>query len=317
MPRGRTEAEVKASFPPEWRDLPLFSYSQLTTADRCDFLWYIKYGLRQKSGKNSPRLDMGSFTHTFLADLYQCIADQGMTAHDWVQVRMNVVLMEIMDSLNFDDQISAAAKAMQLIQRYVRSDVLAGHTPVGIEMHFAVLVTPPSGRSFVLQGYVDLITIDSHGQIWVWDHETADKLWPPRSIKTFLQLPLYQMLLRADGINVHGVMVNRLNSYIYKDMDAQPDAKLFKREPKIWTPGQLENIRREFIQLAESTLDLMEGKRPARRSISSACFNCDMVGGCFANLEGEDLVESLQVNHDRQVAFRSMPAGSSITYVED
>lgn len=317
MPQHRNLDELRRSLPEEWRRLPVFSYSQLTTADQCGFLWYIKYGLRLKAHNNAPKRDMGTFTHQFLADMYKSIADHGMTPQQWMEVRLIGLLTDIIDNLDFPDQVVAANNAFSLVQRYCASDVLQGHTPVGIEQHIMIRVITPSGRDIILQGYLDLITLDAQNKLWIWDHETAEGLWPPKSIKMFLQLPVYQILLSTEGMKVHGVLVNRLNSRPYKDMAVQPDTKLFRRDKKIWTPGQLNNIWAEFMALVDDTLDLMEGKRQARRSIGRHCFNCDFVGGCFANLEGEDLVESINIFNDKQVAFRGIPAGNSITLLED
>lgn len=313
MPRGRDLDEVRAALPEQWRHLPVFSYSQLTSADKCGMFWYIRYHLKQKvTARNTDKRDLGTFAHAFMADLYRSIADHGMTAEQWLDTRFQASLMEVLDQMDLPDQITAVNAASKVVRRYCRTDVLAGHTPVGIEQHFMSHVTTPTGREFILQGYVDLFTVDPRGRIWAWDHETSENLWPPKSIKSFLQLPVYQVLMQAEGYDVHGVMVNRLNSHIYKNMDAEPDTKLFRRESRIWTPGQLNNIWKEFLALADHTLDLMSGRAQVRRSITPNCFRCDYVGGCFAALEGHDLIESLQIASNQHQSYRGVPVGESL-----
>lgn len=314
MPRGRDLETLVDSLPEEWKDLPIFSYSQLQTQDRCSFEWYTKYALKLKIKSNSSkRMDVGEYTHLFLADLYQQIADHGMSTTEWVEERLNPMVLQIIDGLHFEDQISSVAVAMKLMQRYCRSNVLSGHAPVGIEQHFFVVVEAPSGRYFVLQGYIDLLTIDMRNQVWAWDHGTTE--WMKRNIhyKALLQLPVYQVLLQADGMPVTGICVNLLNSRDYKDMDAQPDAKMFKRDFKIWTPGQLSNIWNEFMALADETLDMVEGKIKARRSIRHDCDRCDMYGPCMANLAGEPLEDAMIAYSNSQANLRGIPAGTSVT----
>lgn len=312
MPRGDDLRYLKESLPEDWKDIPILSYSQLMTLDRCSFLWYVKYGLKLKVNKANKYLDRGSFTHTLLHDLYMSIA-AGMSAQEWSNTRLNPMVMDIVDSLNFEDQISSAATAMKLVERFCRTDVLGDHIPVGAEQHFFVLVTTNSGRKFILQGYVDLITIDSLGRVWVWDHKTGERLWSSLRVKMFIQLPIYQILLRADGMDVYGLIVNQLNSYPYKDMNAQPDDKLFKRDPIIWSPGQLQNVWNEFMGLAEEALDLIAGDTTIRRSIRDDCHNCDMLSPCHANLSGEPLNEAIVAYSNHNVAFRGMPAGTGVT----
>lgn len=313
MPRGNDLDTLRKSLPDDWKDIPILSYSQLMTADRCSFLWYVKYHLKLKSNKRSEKLDIGTFGHQFLHDLYSSIMD-GMSQKEWVEVRLNPMVMDIVDSLNFEDQIVAASKAMQLVERYCRSDVLSGHTPVGSEQHFFVLVETRSGRRFILQGYIDLLTIDPKERVYIWDHKFTTPLWSRIRIKSVIQLPIYEILLQADGIPVYGVCVNLINSYPYKDLHAQPDDKLFYRDLNYWTPGQLSNIWNEFVTEAEDVLDLIEGKRPARRSLrDDGCYSCDMRHPCFAHLSGIPLDDAVRDFNEQQTVFRSMPAGTSVT----
>lgn len=282
------------------------------TADRCAFLWYIKYAQRLKVNSRKQKLDTGSFTHTLLHDLYDSVMNQ-MSVEDWLRTRLNAVTYGIIDSLDFEDQIISASHAMMLVQRYCKSDILSGHTPVGSEQHFFVHVTTNTGRQFILQGYVDLITIDPKSRICIWDHKTAERMWSPLRIKMVIQLPVYQILLQADGINVNGVCINLLNTTQYKDLNAQPDEKLFRRDTTFWTPGQLQNVWSEFLALADDTLDLIDGIKTARRSIrDDSCYQCDFFSPCHANLCGEPLDGAVQVYSDHQVAFRGIPAGTSV-----
>lgn len=313
MPRGKDLDLLKESLPEDWKDIPVLSYSQLMTADRCKYLWYVKYSLELKVNKKNPKLDIGHFGHTLLHDLYSSVMD-GMTQDQWLEERLNPMVMDIIDRLDFEDQIVSCSTAMRLVQRYCRSDIFSGHTPVGSEQHFFILVETNNKRRFILQGYTDLITIDHRNRVWIWDHKFTSPLWSSFRIKTIVQLPIYQILLQADGIPVHGCCINQINSQAYKDLNAQPNTKLFNRDFNIWTPGQLSNIWNEFCILAEDALDLIEGKTIARRSMrDESCYMCDMVGPCHAHLSGEPLKEAVLMYNEQRNAYRSIPAGTGVT----
>lgn len=315
MYRGTNLAELKASLPEIYSQVPWLSYSQLQTADRCGYLWYVKYQMKLKPAKsNTKYLDRGDYVHRFLHDLYTMVATGQMTQHEWLEQRMDSVLMDIIDSLDFQDQIKYAHNALKVVQRYCNSDILSGHAPVGSEEHFFVLVTLPDSRQFVLQGYVDLITMDEKNLVWVWDHKAPERLWPRVRTWWAIQLPIYLILMRASGISVHGTVINQLNAFDYKNFDNEPDDKLYDRIFQVWTPAQLNNMWAEFLALATDVLDMREGRRQIRRSIrDDSCYKCDMMRPCNAHLSGEDLTTAVEVHSKRNVHFRSLPVGSGVT----
>jgi hypothetical protein len=263
---------------------------------------------------NTKYLDRGNYVHKFLDDLYRSVAAGQMTQEQWLEERMDAILLEIIDSLDFADQTPYVLNAMKVVQRYCQSDILSGHHPVGSEEHFFVLVTLPDGRQFVLQGYIDLLTMDLKNLVWVWDHKAPEKLWPKTRSWMAIQLPIYTILLRANGVAVHGNVLNLLNAYNYKNFNEQPDEKLYDRIFQVWTPAQLNNIWAEFLALAAYVLDMREGRTTIRRSIrDDDCYKCDLFRPCNAHLAGEDLATSVEVHSSRNVHFRSLPVGSGVT----
>lgn len=313
MPRGNDAEELLARLPAEMRSLPLLSHSQLQVADRCAYQWYVRYhlGLKVRGGA-SKKLDTGNFTHQLLADLYRSVSE-GMSVQEWLNARLNNVMMEIIDSLSMEDQIQSASHSMRLIQRYCRTDIFMGHTPVGVEQHFVTLVTAPSGRQFLLQGYTDLITIDKRGVIYVWDHKISEHGWSTLRLQMSIQLAAYQVLLRSEGLNVSGIGINRLEGREYKDLDAQPDAKLFRRFTHVHSPAQLQNLWSEFLMMAEHLLDIAEGKAKARRSLRDDCYSCSLFAPCFSALSGDPIQEAVEVYSGHREMFRGLPAGGTVT----
>lgn len=316
MPRGTDLESLKARLPDDWKDVPIFSFSQLTTADRCTFKWHLKYQLKHKTPGN-PRMDTGTFIHQLLFDLYMSMKNLGITAREWTEKRQAMVLAQIVDELKFPaDQMHSVSTANRIVNRYCYTDVLEGHTPVGAEEHFYVLVTLNSGRRFILQGYVDLITIDAFGRVWVWDHKGGEQLWKPMRIRMEIQLPIYQILLRSDGMDVYGVCVNQLNSFPYKKLDEQTNDKLFQRSFDVRSPIQLKNIWSEFTTLGEEVLDLVEGRTKPRRSLQDHdCYKCDQAHLCLRGLNGELLDEALAEQDDFMYKYRAMPAGDGVTII--
>lgn len=321
MYRGTDLQELKGSLPEIYQTVPWLSYSQLQTADRCAYKWYVKYQMKLNPKQaNTKYLDRGNYVHAFLNDLHRSVINLGMSQEQWLEERLDLILLEIIDSLDFADQAQYVYNAMKVVQRYCRTDILGGHTPVGSEEHFFVLVDLPprqgenQNRQFVLQGYIDLLTIDPKSLVWVWDHKAPEKLWAKTRSWMAIQLPIYLILLRANGVAVHGTVINQLNAYNYKNFDNEPNEKLYDRIFQVWTPAQLTNIWAEFLALASFVLDLREGRVPARRSIRDEdCYKCELFRPCNAHLAGEDLQTSVEVHSARNVHFRSLPVGSGVT----
>lgn len=312
MPRGQDLEILKASLPPEWADVPIFSYSQLLMADRCGFSWYMSYHLKLGTDKKKSALDKGSFGHRMLQSLYDAVVSGKYDGPTWASEQLTSIVMEISEDLKWQDQLSDLAAAMKITERYAFTDLLSGHTPVGTEQHFFILVTLPSGFRFVLQGYVDLTTIDQRERVWVWDHKFTSKMWTPVQLMMDSQLPIYQLLLRGDGIPVHGLAVNQLNSYPYKDMAAQPNDKLFKREWMFRSEIQLQNIWTEFTALAERVGRLMRGDETIYRSLRKDCSMCDFNVPCHDSLSGVPIQEAVVSFNQGTAARRGMSGGTSI-----
>jgi hypothetical protein len=317
MPRGHDLEILKASLPSDWQDVPIFSYSQLLMADRCGFSWYMNYYLKLKTKKKKAALDKGSFGHSMCQSLYNAVIDGQYDGPTWAAEVLPSIVMEISEGLEFQDQLTELAAAMKIVERYAYTDLLSGHSPVGTEQHFFVLVTTPSGFRFVLQGYTDLTTIDQRERVWVWDHKFTGKMWTPIELMMDSQLPVYQMLLRADGIPIHGLVVNQLNSYAYKDMAAQPNEKLFKREFMYRSEIQLSAIWTEFLALAERVGRMMAGTEPIYRSLRKDCSMCDYNVPCHDNLSGTPIAEAVESYNIGTAARRGMPAGESVEIVVD
>lgn len=316
MPRGTDLEVLKASLPTEWKDVPVLSYSQLMQADRCGFAWYLNYFLKLKTKARKSALTKGSYGHELLESLYRSLM-AGESPEFWEERRLPVVLNYLLDAVEYDDQSVDLAAAMKIVQRYAGTDLLSGHTPVGTEQYFFTMVTTPRGFQFVLQGYVDLITTDVRGQTWVWDHKFTGKMWTPVQLMMDSQLPIYQMLLRADGIPVHGLVINQLNSYAYKDMAAQPNDKLFKREFMFRSEVQLQNIWAEFMALAERVGRMMTGAEPIYRSLKKDCSMCDYNTACHDNMSGTPIEEAVEAFNEGAGARRSMPAGTGVDIILD
>lgn len=319
MARGEDLEILKASLPVEWQNVPIFSYSQLLMADRCGFSWYLNYVLGLKTEKKKAALDKGSFGHKMVEDIYITMMQNGgaFDPDAWVKDRLPIVVMEISQTLKYQDQFVELAAAMKIVERYAHTDLLSGHTPVGTEQHFFILVQTPSGFRFVLQGYTDLTTIDARGQVWVWDHKFTGKMWTEIQLMMDSQLPIYQILLRTDGIPVHGLMVNQLNSYAYKDMAAQPNEKLFQRKPMFRTEGQLQAIWTEFLALAERVGRMMTGQETIYRSLRKDCDMCAYNGPCHDALSGTPIEVAIEAFNEGAAAKRSGNAGTSIEIVSD
>jgi ATP-dependent helicase/DNAse subunit B len=309
MPRGSSRQEVLDSLPEEWQGLPLLSYTQMMQFDRCAFAWYLNKHLEVRSPVRSRALDTGSYVHSGLQVVTDRIIELDQPSlfspDEWINDKLPQLVMEWSSEIEQTDQLVSIANAQQILTRYIGQGyvgMFGAHTPVETEAHFIILVETPRGRKFLLQGYVDLITYDDKGRLFIWDHKTGKKFWSDIEIIMDTQLPVYEILLVSEGINAAGLVINQLNSYPYKDPAAKRNDELFRREFTYRTPIELGHIREEFVAMADALLDVAEGVQPARRSLKKECKMCTYNGVCLNLLKGYDEETAIDIWRDNKLS---------------
>jgi CRISPR/Cas system-associated exonuclease Cas4 (RecB family) len=279
---------LERSMSSDMEDWPIFSYSQFQSWDRCEELWYYAYFRNWIKIRKEAGLNLGSELHLSFKNWYDmAIAkipkdDRREKVMAYFTERIN----EAEGTRNADDQLIALNKALRLSMRYFQEFAPhedAGHRIIATEYHFTVPFKTGNGRNFILQGYIDLLT-EYEGRLWVWDHKSMQsQFWSPVQVMMEPQTPLYAAALRELGENIHGVIINMINTYDYKKPVDVPVEKLFRREKAYRSQTELNSIVQEMKFIVD---DIIENYETPRRSLRLDCKNCSFQEPCLMKIKG-------------------------------
>lgn len=275
----------------QYPDIPIVSYSQVNTFDRCELAWDLSYRRGWKTTKRFQKMELGSMTGKLLNVLYETRDEKAIVP----------IINEWLNGPTDGFVLSNIATATWLATRYFH-DIMPTQAfkVIGIEKHFEVLLTTPLGRKYILQGYIDLLVENLDGTIWVWEHKTTGRFWTPIQAQMQPQLPTYAAGLRALGINVCGIVVNMLNNYDYKKKeDVTPD-KLFRNLETYRTPVELDNFLINVGRKVDRMIDL--GPHP-ERSLRQECDRCQFQEPCLMEMKGLVIEDVLRAGFRQKSGF--------------
>lgn len=283
-------------FQQEW---PVFSHSQLSSFASCEFKWYMNYKLGYTAEVKADYFTLGSLVHEALDSLYRHIME-GMSARNWFD---NIFPHEI-DALIAKDpeNIVHIGHATFLMSRYVQEQPTmdVGNKIHESEKYFLVPMESRNGRPFLLQGYVDLITIDHHGNYVIWDHKTGTRHWSPVEVQMDSQLPTYGIALRELGYPIGAYCINFLNTYDYKKREEVLNEKLFKRDIVYKGDTELRSRARNLLTLVDRVLDAYESDDEPLRHLRRDCRMCGFKDPCELSLGGINVTHSLEMSHKKK-----------------
>jgi hypothetical protein len=277
---------LEASMSSDPNDWPIFSYSQTQSWDRCELLWHFQYVEKWTPKAQETFLGLGSEIHQANALWYQMIQagykfdDRMKNMETYFRGRVNEYAMK-------QEFLPVVSRCMTLMMKYFtewspQQDL--GHKVLAVEHHFTTPFKTGKGRNYILQGYIDLMTL-YRNKIFVWDHKSMEnKFWTPDEVKMEPQGPLYLASLREQGEKVHGMIINMFNTYDYKK--GQSDVtKLFHRESDYKSDKQLNVIVQEVGFIID---DIIENYTTPRRSMRRDCGKCKFREPCFMMMKGID-----------------------------
>lgn len=262
------------------------SLNQALTWDRCRFLWKLKYKDKWEKIWRGYRLEMGNMGHAMLFDWYKTGQDHSPEfANAWLTDLGNLDAEQI-------ENVATAVSMFKLYREMFSPEHDRDRHTLELEYHFEVELTTPQGRIFILEGYIDRLSQDHKGFVWIEDYKWTQKFWSPTEVSMDPQLPLYAGALRALGIPVHGCMVTQVNTYPYKKdgrqkkLAAEGIESLIKRE-KFHVPEAQSNL---LIETYGTMMDEIIDAEDYRRSQRRECKSCDMQEPCLMGLRGIDPV---------------------------
>lgn len=266
---------------------PVVSFSQLQTLDRCKLQWSFKYIHKFDTTKRRTRMDIGTMGHEMLFDWYTTGVDHSE----------EYVTNKLKDWGSLDaEQIKAINLAAAMFRLYVSefSPLVDRELDTrGLEYHFEVPMQTPLGRSYVLQGYIDRMSVDRRGHLWVEDYKWTSRFWSQGELQMDPQLTFYAGALAYLGFDVHGTMITQVNTYDYtaKSRAIKTIDELFKRELIYRSPVEISTVMFEVGHLVDELLELQEaeGKTFYPRSLRRECGKmCDFYEPCSLGLKGID-----------------------------
>lgn len=275
----------------QYPDIPVVSYSQVSTFDRCELAWDLSYRKGWKTTKTFQKMELGSMTGKLLNELYRTKEEDSILPliNSWLEGPTDGFILPNI------------ATATWLAKRYFH-DVMPSQAfrVIGIEKHFEVLLTTPLGRKYILQGFIDLLVENLDGSIWVWEHKTTGRFWSPIQAQMDPQLPTYAAGLRELGIDVVGIVVNQLNNYNYAKKEQVTPDKLFKQEHTYRTPVELDNFLVNVGRKVDRMIDL--GPFP-ERSLRRECDRCQFQEPCLMQMKGLKIEDILAVGFRQKSTF--------------
>lgn len=255
------------------------SLSRALTWDRCRFLYKMKYVDEWDTTKPRYKMDLGNMGHHILFDFYRTGQDNSE--------RFANVWLEDLENLNGEQiqNVAVAVAQFRLYREEFSPQVDRGLITEALEYHFEVELTTPKGRKYILEGYIDRMSRDQRGLLWVEDYKWTGRFWSDIEVLMDPQLPLYAAALRRLGIPVHGLMVTQINTYPYKDRSKKKIEELFKRDTfPAGSEDQSDNILHQYGMLVDEMIDNKD--QEMRRSLRRDCKMCDFQDPCLMGLKG-------------------------------
>lgn len=270
-------------------DTRKISFNQGLVFDRCRFLWKLKYKDKWEKVDRGTKMELGTMGHHLLFDYYKTGQDHSADfANAW---------MADLDTLDGEQiqNIAVAVSQFKLYRELFAPDEDRGLTTTELEYHFEVELMTPGGHPFILEGYIDRMSVDRRGLLWVEDYKWTGRFWSNIELLMDPQLPLYAAALRHSGVPVHGLMITQVNTYPYKgeNRSKQPLDKLFKRERLSVSTTQTDTVLYEYGMIVD---EMIEYDGEMRRSLRRDCKSCEMQEPCSMGIKGIDPVQFMSMS---------------------
>lgn len=273
----------------QYPDVPVVSFYQLLTWDRCQFQWWLMYNQRFGRYRKGYATELGTMGHAMLFDLYKTGQDNSADfANKWLEDWENLDAEQM-------SNIHIAVAQFKLYRELFMPVHDANLVTEALEYHFEVLLVTPQGRRFILQGYIDRMSRDREGRLWIEDYKWTQRFWSPTKILMHPQLTYYAGALRELGITVHGLLITQVNTYPYKEATRKKKTvdDLFKRERIFRNDQEIDNVMWEVGLMMDEMLEARERDAEGtqngfRRSLRDDCEKCWYQEPCIMGIKGID-----------------------------
>lgn len=276
------------------------SNSQLDVWDRCEFRWFLNYGLQLVPNRTQTFFQVGTNSHKLLEIHYKAKRDG--IKDTWPLV------VEYALTIKYDSndlgQLTAFKRSLRTVERYIREYAPVhdkGIRILDVERHFLVEMITPKKRPFRLQGYFDML-IEWDGKLWIVDHKTTGtgRFWTEKQLMKDAQMTTYMLGLRNQGYNVFGCAVNQLNTYDYANPEKEPVEKMFCRERTYRTDKQIRSMATNIGKMVDEIYDTSGDLDDLRKSNRRDCEKCPYFRPCLYHDKGMDMNAELSISFKKR-----------------
>lgn len=278
----------------------LLTATEISTYLACRRAWFWRFHEELVPATPPKAPAFGQLIHTWLAHHYG--APLETFDHPWNCQEVEIVL----------------AQARAILAAYVDYDPVRrhGHSILHVEHTFQIPMPTPNGqaRKACLAGKIDLITRDTHGNIWLWDHKTCSTFPDSSWLRLNIQMRLYLWAAHELGLRPVGIVYNMIrkpqiqprqnetvSAYqerLLQDIRERPPF-YFRAELIASSPDLVKEVRTELIELRK-----VIGRGPYLRNPDA----CRFLGCAYMDL-------CLNDSPLTRMAYRREPAHSELREV--
>ncbi len=261
------------------------SRSRINTWSACQWRHHLTYNRDlERQNFSNPAMKLGTAIHKHWDLFYQQFLGTSVGYLDDNEIQ-EICYPIYSNPEEYANQIFNL-RAASLLNRY--KDYAATNDmfiPVATEYElFADMeMVTPDGRAIFLHGIIDLI-FEIDGVMGFLDHKSGGKFWDDRNAYFDNQLAFYYLLFHLNGLPFEVAFINNVNTYPYKDLAKQADAKLFKRIPVYKRKMQIDHYLNNLRQTIRQILNLT---KPVK-NLDQHCAWCPFHDVCDIELRGLD-----------------------------
>lgn len=264
-------------------DAPVFSYSQLGTAD-CLRKWRYAYLDRRRLG-SSPAMQKGSCIHEYMDFLYSFFIKTGGRSRE-----LNNEEFEEVFSKETSETFAVEVKvpSISLVRQYV--DVAPAldknYVILASEQRQYVPYILPSGRKIYFEIVIDVVLMDTRtGHLVIMDHKSSAQPWKQEQAEIDAQLPLYMACQKLLDRPVGVAIINNIVTSTRKDKAAASlRPGIFGRYKIVKTSRALDTFLLNLGYRIDTILDAKE-RNIFPMILNKGCATCSYRPVCSTELD--------------------------------
>jgi len=275
------------------------SNSEVTSWLTCRRKYFFEFIMDIEPKQFSDPLTKGNIIHAMLEEYY-IAKSEGLDEAEAREWAMKAFMQAA--SANMSMGVAELGSVKDLVIGYF--DFYCGvddehYEIIGVEMQVVAQLTDSIG----LPGTLDLVVRDRRtGLIYVWDHKSSYNFFSAEQLTLNGQFPKYVFLLRSQGMNVKGAVVNQLRTRQLK-----PGNELYRREAVIPTDAKVRSVIRQHIQAGTEILNFRASEPEIQDTPpllnKMVCGSCNFAQLCDYSMEGTPLEYAVQQDFQKKQSY--------------